>query len=224
MQIEPIQDGRTRILLADDHPLVREGIRRCLEAEPDFQVVGEVGDGSQVVPAAHDLHPDIVVLDYVMPNSNGIQVAQKMAKSEPDVRIVMLSMYSDEAYVARALTHGVRGYVTKSAASDELVQAIRRVMGGERYLSPPHSTESIEDYLRTDSEKLKLFQTLTRREREVSDLIVDGLSSRQIADKLSISERTVETHRSHIRKKLGAKTTALMVRRYIRERDETGEA
>jgi DNA-binding NarL/FixJ family response regulator len=223
MQIDPVLEGKTRILLVDDHPVVREGIRNRLEAEPDFAVVGEVGDSSRVIDATRELHPDVVVLDYVMPKANGMQVAQKMSQVVPDTRIIMYSMYSDEAYVARALTYGVRGYVAKRSVTDELVKAIHSVMQGERYLSPPHSNESIEEYMRAGSKELALWQTLTPREREVAGLIVEGLSSREIADKLGISERTVETHRSHIRKKLGARSMAEMVRRYTRGLDETGE-
>ena len=213
----------TRILLVDDHPLVREGIKAALEQQPGFVVVGEVADGTEVLGAVERLQPDIVVLDHILPGVYGMEVAEKLGEQLPSTRIIMMSMHEEEAYVGRALSVGVRGYVAKRAASDELVRAIHTVMQGQRYLSEPHSTDSIESYMESaKSAKFDVYKTLTDREREIGDLIVDGYSSRRIAEQLCISERTVETHRSHIKRKLGAKTTAEMVRMILEYRESHG--
>lgn len=213
----------TRILLVDDHPFVRQGIKVTLEQEMGFVVIGEVGDGSEVLRAVEQLQPDIVLLDHVLPGMYGMEVAKEMGQQVPNTHIIMMSMYEDEAYVGRALSLGVRGYVAKRAASTELVKAIRAVMAGERYVSEPHDSASIQKYMDgAKSKNFEIYETLTEREREVADLIVDGYSSRRIAEELCISERTVETHRSHIKKKLGAKTTAEMVRMILEHRESHG--
>ena len=202
----------TRILLVDDHEFVRQGAKQCLEREAGFEVVGEVDDGLQVVPVVEELRPDVVVLDHSLPGLNGIDVAQKISRKTPETKVIMLSMHTDEAYVVRALSCGVRGYVTKGAASEELVTAIRCVMQGKRYLSSPHSNESLDNYMRrASSRKFSPYETLTPREREVAQLVVEGFSSKRVGERLFISERTVESHRRRIRDKFGSKSTAELV-------------
>jgi len=213
----------TRILLVDDHPFVREGIKATLEQQLGFVVVGEVGDGNEVLGAVLRLQPDVVVLDHVLPGLLGLQVAEKLVQQVPGTHIIMMSMYEDDAYIRRALAIGVRAYVAKRAASSELVQAIHSVMAGKRYLSAPHSLAKVEGSENPKPTPFDVYKTLTDREREVGNLIVDGLSSRQIATKLCISERTVETHRSHIKRKLGAKTTAEVVRMILDYRRNYGD-
>ena len=174
----PANKNSTRILLVDDHPLVREGIKAALEQQAGFVVVGEVGDGTEVIDAVKNLQPDVVVLDHVLPGVYGMEVAETLGQQQPSTRIIMMSMHEEEAYVGRALTVGVRGYVAKRAASTELVKAIDAVLQGKIYLSEPHSTDSIGRYMESaKSAKFDVYKTLTDREREVGDLIVDGYSS-----------------------------------------------
>lgn len=225
---EPLADSHKfrsiRILLVDDHPFVRQGIRVTLEQEAGFVVVGEVGDGREVLGAVKRLKPNIVVLDHVLPGAYGLEVAETMRQQLPNTHIIMMSMYEDEAYVGRAVSIGVRGYIAKRAASAELVQAIHAVMDGEIFLSEPHTIASIEKYLASSaSATFDVYKTLTEREQEIADLIVDGYSSRRIAEQLCISERTVETHRSHIKRKLGAQTSAEMVRIILEYRQRHSE-
>jgi len=216
-----ITEMTTRILLVDDHEFVRAGVRARLEQENEFAVVGEVEDGLAVLQAVLTLQPDVVVLDHSLPGLNGTDVARKISKTMPQVKIVMLSMHKDEAYVVHALSCGVHAYVTKGTDSEVLVTAINSVLQGKKYLSAPHDKKSIETYMkRAESGEFDILDTLTPREREVAQLIVEGNSSKNVGERLFISERTVETHRSHIKKKLGAKSTADVVRIIVRYRTD----
>jgi len=193
-----------RILLADDHTVVRKGLRLVLEEQADFEVVGEAGDGREAVALAADLDPDVAVLDITMPNLNGIEAARQIKAKRPETSIVVLSMHSDESFVLRALKAGARGYVLKDAREAELVSAIRLVQEGKSFFSPAVSRLLVEDYVRQlESRDIEdSYELLTLREREILQLIAEGKSNKDIANLLMLSLYTVETHRSNILEKL----------------------
>lgn len=193
-----------RILLADDHAVVRKGLRLVLEEQADFEIVGEAGDGREAVALAADLDPDVAVLDITMPNLNGIEAARQIKAKRPQTSIVVLSMHSDESFVLRALKAGARGYVLKDAREAELVSAIRLVQEGKSFFSPAVSRLLVEDYVRQlESRDIEdSYELLTLREREILQLIAEGKSNKDIANLLMLSLYTVETHRSNILEKL----------------------
>jgi DNA-binding NarL/FixJ family response regulator len=192
-----------RILIADDHTILRQGLRPILEMEGEFKIIGEASTGQEALTQIERLRPDVVILDLNMPNQNGLQVLRKMQQSFPRTQIVILTMYQKEAYVLEALRQGNYSYVMKGADSDLLVRAIRAAARGERFLSPPISEEDIENYSRqAQNQDLDPYETLTNREREIIHLVVEGLNSSEIATRLTISPRTVETHRMHAMHKL----------------------
>jgi two-component system response regulator NreC len=201
------------ILLADDHHIVRQGLQALLEAEPDMQVIGGVADGLAVSDSVEQLRPDVLVLDLMMPGLNGLDVARLVRQRSPKVRIIILSMHANEAYVIQALRNGASGYVLKDASTDKLVEAIRDVVAGKRYLSPPFSEMVIEAYLEKSSKNAAdPYETLTSREREVMLLAAEGFSNNEVAERLSISPRTVEVHRSRLMEKLGLKNHTALVK------------
>jgi two-component system response regulator NreC len=205
------------IVLADDHHIVRQGLRALLEAESDFSVVGEAGDGLEALRLADQLNPNVLVLDLMMPGLNGLEVARQMTKHAPQTRIVVLSMYSNEAYVLEALGNGASAYVLKDSSSADLVHAVREVAAGRRYLSPPLSDRAIEAYQeKAKAATLDKYETLTTREREVLQLAVEGHTSTEIAARLGISSRTAEAHRSNLMHKLGLHTQADLIRYALR--------
>ena len=205
------------VLLADDHPIVRQGLRLLLEAEPDFRIVGEAGDGLEAVGLVERLKPDVLVLDLMMPGLNGLDVARQVSQRSPETRIVILSMQDNEAYVLQALRNGAAGYVLKQSTSDELVRAVRAVITGRRYLSPPLSERAIEIYLqKTEAAPLDVYETLTPREREVFHLAAEGCTNAEIAERLFISPRTVEVHRANMMRKLGLHNQADLIRDALR--------
>lgn len=195
------------VLLADDHKLMRRGLRLILEQHPEFTVVGEADDGRQAVALAETLNPDIVVMDVAMPNLNGIEAAQQITGRHPKTAVVMLSMHSDESYVLRALKAGARGYLLKDSAEADLTQALQAVREGKSFFSPAVSRVLLEDYGR----KLRRagaedsWDLLTARERETLQLVAEGKSSKDIANLLNLSVYTVETHRSNLMQKLQLK-------------------
>jgi len=192
------------ILLADDHHLVRQGLKALLEGEPHFRLVGEAGDGIEAVRLAERLRPDVLITDVVMPGLNGLEVTRQVTKIVPKTRILILSMYANDAYVFEALRNGASGYVLKESQASDLVKAIREVAAGRRYLSPPLSERSLEDYLRKmQSAPDDPYDLLTTREREVLQLVAEGHTSAEIADRLFISPRTAEGHRANLMRKLG---------------------
>ncbi len=206
------------IVLADDHQVVRKGIRALLEMEPDFQIIGETGDGLEAVQLTIRLRPDVLVLDLMMPGLNGIDVTRQVTRQVPQTRVVLLSMYAGEDYVLEALRNGASGYVLKDASISELIQAIREAVAGRRYLSPPLAERAIDAYVRqTQESALDPYETLSDREREVLHLAAEGLTSAEIAERLSLSPRTVETHRSSMMRKLGLRTQTDLVRYAIRK-------
>jgi two-component system response regulator NreC len=205
------------VLLADDHPVVRLGLRALLEAEPDFQLVGEAADGLEVLPLAERLQPEVLVLDLMMPGLGGLEITRRMTEQVPRTRVVILSMHANEAYVVEALRNGAAAYVLKGSHPAELIQAVRAVVAGERYLSPPLSERAIESYVeRAGSAVLDVYETLTTREREVLHLAAEGHSSPEIAARLFVSSRTVETHRMNLMHKLALRSQTELVRFALR--------
>jgi two-component system response regulator NreC len=196
-----------RVLLADDHKLIRAGLRLVVDQQPDLSVVGEADDGRQAVELARSLQPDVVVMDIGMPNLNGIEAARQIRDIRPDAAVVMLSMHSDEGYVLRALGAGARAYLLKDSATTDLVQAIRAVVEGKSFFSPAVSKVLLQDYMRKlqRSGAEDSYDLLSPREREVLQLVAEGKSNKEIASLLNLSVYTVETHRAKIMQKLNLK-------------------
>jgi DNA-binding NarL/FixJ family response regulator len=205
------------VLLAEDHPVVREGLRAMLEAEGDFQVVGQTGNSSEVGGMVEELHPDVLVLDLIMPGIGGLNALRELARRRLPTRVVILSMYANEAYVLEALQNGAGAYVLKQSEAAELVRGIREVAKGRRYLSPPLSQRAVEAYAKRAKGTIATEEAeLTAREKEVLTLVGQGFTSAQIGERLFISVRTVESHRSNLTKKLGLHSQAEMVRTALR--------
>lgn len=201
-----------KVVIADDHPIVIDGLRTHINAQPDLTVVGETGDGLEVETLVNHLHPDILLLDLALPGLSGLEITRRVKKNAPHTKIVIISMYDDIAYVAEAIKSGAQAYVLKRSVSTELISAIRSVLAGNRYFSPPLSEERLNEFIRNlQTEDLDVFNTLTRREAEVLHLIVEGLTNQQIGDRLGVSFRTVEMHRSNLTHKLGVRGTAELV-------------
>jgi two-component system, NarL family, response regulator NreC len=201
------------IMLADDHPIVRQGLRALLESEQNFHLVGEAGDGLEAVRLAIRLRPDVLITDVMMPGLNGLEVTRQVTKSLPQTKVVILSMYTDDSYVLEALKNGATGYVLKDSQATDLVLAIREVAAGKRYLSPPLSERELELYAqRFESVPADPYELLTTREREVLQLVAEGRTSTEIAQQLFISPRTAEGHRANLMRKLGVQNNAELVR------------
>ena len=205
------------VLLADDHLVVLRGLRALLEADPGIRVVGEVSDGSRVVEAIEQLHPDVLVLDIMMPGLSGLDVLKLVAARGLSTRIVVLSMHANEAYVVEALRGGALAYVVKDASGSDLLKAVKQAAVGKRFVGAPFSEEQIEAYLqRADASSRDPYDSLTTREREVLLLAAQGRTSREIGLRLDISRRTAETHRASILRKLDARNVADIVKYCIR--------
>jgi DNA-binding NarL/FixJ family response regulator len=196
-----------RVLLADDHKLIRAGLVLVVQQQPDLSVIGEADDGRQAVQLVESLKPDVVVMDIGMPSLNGIEAARQITASRPDTAVVILSMHADEGYVLRALKAGARAYLLKDSATTDLVQAIRAVVEGKSFFSPAVSKVLLQDYMRklrrTGAEDS--YDLLSPREREVLQLVAEGKSNKEVANLLNLSTYTVETHRAKIMQKLNLK-------------------
>jgi DNA-binding NarL/FixJ family response regulator len=201
------------VLLADDHPIVRQGLRHLLEAEPDLKIVGEAEDGLQAVQLTEKLRPNVLIVDIMMPGLNGLEVLRQAKDRSPATCSIVLSMQSADVYVVEALKSGALGYVLKETGPSELVNAVQQVISGKRYLSPRLSERLIDVLLQTSDElTLDPYETLTNRERELLQMAAEGLTTAAIAKRLSISPRTAELHRSRMMDKLGLNNQTELIR------------
>lgn len=205
-----------RVLLADDHALVRSGIRALLERVPEVQIVAEASDGREALRLIKGHQPDVALIDIAMPRLNGLEVVARVAKDFPKVRMIILSIYASEEYVWQALRSGAAGYLLKGANTIDLEQAVKAVERGETYLSPPISKQVIKDYVQRAGGEGTLFERLTPRQREVLQLIAEGYTTKAIAQMLKVSVKTVETHRAQLMDRLGIYDVAGLVRYAIR--------
>ncbi len=200
---------KIRILLADDHTVVRQGFRHILAAQPDMEIVAEAGDGREAVEIAEKLGPDVVVMDVAMPNLNGIEATRRLARSSPRTRVLALSMHKDSVYVREILRSGARGYLLKDSFDRDLLNAVRAVARGEGYLSPAISEAVLSDYRKHVTDPLDL---LSGREREILQMIAEGKTNKEIASVLKLSVYTVDAHRGRIMEKLNLHSTGELVR------------
>lgn len=223
---------KIRILLADDHALIRSGIATLLQGNADFSIIGEAKDGEEAVQKAKELNPDVVVIDLSMPKLSGVEATKIIKKKFPNIRVLVLTMHENEEYVYQILKSGAGGYVLKSAGKEELSSAIRAVARGEKFFSPRVSQIMAEGYLRRAEEDELIRRQedvpLTRREKEILALVANGLTNQQIADQLYISPRTVDTHRTNIMQKLDIHDVVNLVRYAIEHgitapKENTGE-
>jgi two-component system response regulator NreC len=208
-----------RMLLADDHTVMRKGLRLLLESQPGFQVVAEASTGREAVSLAEQHAPDVIVMDIAMPLLNGIEAARQIAARLPQAAIVFLSMHSDESYVLRALKAGARAYLLKDSAEHDLIEAVRAVTEGKAFFSPAISKMLVEDYMRQMRERKveDSYELLTTREREIVQLLAEGKNNKEVANLLNLSLYTVETHRSNIFQKLNLHSGAELILYAIRK-------
>jgi DNA-binding NarL/FixJ family response regulator len=211
--------SKIRVVVADDHTIVREGVRILLEAQPDIEVVGEAADGQEALARVRELLPDIVLIDIAMPNLNGLDATRAIKRDYPQVQIIALTMYESDEYFFQILNAGASGYILKKAASADLLAAIRAVYAGEVFLYPSVARRLVSDYLsRVQSgEEKSSYDGLTPREREVLKLVAEGHTNQAIADKLVISPSTVQTHRSRIMQRLNLHNRAELIQYAIRK-------
>jgi len=205
---------RIRILLADDHAVVRQGFRMILSAHPDLEIVGEAGNGRDAVELAAALRPDVVVMDVAMPELNGIEATRRLTGANPHVRVLALSMHKDSVYVREILRAGARGYLLKDSVADDLVAAVRAVAAGEGYLSPAISNAVLDDYRKHVTNPLDL---LSSREREVLQMLAEGKTNKEVAATLNLSVYTVDAHRGRIMEKLNVHSINELVRFAVRQ-------
>ena len=204
---------KLRLLLGDDHTLMRQGLRKILEERPEWEVVAEVGDGREAVRKCVALKPDVAVLDVAMPLLNGIDATQQIVRKVPQTKVLVLSMYSDEAYVTRALQAGATGYMLKDSAGKDLLKGVASVAAGQAYFSPAIARLMLDDYVRrvAGTGVVDRYETLSEREREIFQLIAEARTNKEVAELLEISPATVETHRARILQKLDIHNTAELV-------------
>ena len=202
-----------RVLLADDHAMVRKGFRLILEAQPDMEIAGEAGNGREAVELAEKLHPDVIVMDVAMPELNGIEATRRLAASSPHTRVLALSMHKDSVYVREILRAGARGYLLKDSIDTDLINAVRAVAKGDGYISPGVSDAVLSDYRRHVTDPLDL---LTSREREVLQMIAESKTNKEIAVALNLSVYTIDAHRGKIMEKLNLHSTGELVRFAVR--------
>jgi two-component system response regulator NreC len=208
-----------RILLADDHTVVRQGLRKVLEARPEWQVVAEAGDGREAIRMAEETKPDVAILDVAMPLLNGIEAVRQIARKVPATRMLVLSMHADEAYVTQILRAGASGYLLKDSADVDLLQAVDAVSAGKSFFSPAIARVIADDYVRhlADRGATDRFELLSEREREIFQLIAEGKTNKEIAALLFLSPSTVDTHRSRIMEKLDVHSAAEIVLYAVRK-------
>lgn len=211
--------SKAKILLVEDHVVVRQGLKALLNGEADIEVVGEAANGREALQLVSDLQPDLVLMDISMPGLNGIEATRQICQHYPGVEVVILSMHSNEEYVFQVLRAGASGYVLKQSDSSEVLTAIRAALAGGSFLSPPISRAVIDDYVRRAATRGRsdTLDLLTPREREVLQLLAEGLSNQEIADQLSISVKTVETHRGNMMKKLAVDSKTDLVKYALRK-------
>jgi DNA-binding NarL/FixJ family response regulator len=210
---------KIRILIADDHGIVRKGLRLQLEQNTDFEVVGEATEGREAVRMAEELQPDVVIMDIAMPNLNGIQATTQLVKKNPQVGVIILSMYSDETYLMRTLAAGAKGYLLKDSADVDLHRAVEVVAQGKPFFSPAIADTLLEDYMRQLQQRglQDSYDLLTEREKEILQLLAEGKSNKDVAGILNLSTNTVETHRTRIMQKLDLHSTADIVLYAVRK-------
>ena len=212
--------SKIKVLVADDHGVVRKGLRFLLAAEPGLEVVGEAADGRDAVASAERLHPDVVILDIAMPSLSGIDAAAQISRHNPRAGIIMLSMYSDEEFVLRALSSGAKGYLLKDAAEPDLIRAVQAVAAGRPFFSPAVTQLLLEDYMRRlqQSGKQDSYDLLTDREKELLYLLAEGRTNKEAAGVMNVGVSTVETHRTNLMQKLNLHNTAEIVLYAVRKR------
>lgn len=204
---------KIRILLADDHAVVRQGFRLILGQQPDLEVIGEAANGADAVRLAHELNPNLVIMDIGMPGINGVEATRRIIENNPECRILILSMHKDAVYVRETLRAGAKGYLLKESIDNDLLRAVRSVAGGDGFLSPEVSGTVLQEYQQVEDP----FDHLTAREREVLQMLAEGKVAKEIAAALDISVYTVDAHRGHIMKKLGLRSGTELVRFAMRK-------
>lgn len=207
-----------RVILVDDHQIMLQGLRALLDKQPDMEVIAEAGEGRTALRLARDLMPDVIILDVAMPDLNGMETARMITSEMPTIKIIALSMHSDRRFVVEMLKAGASGYLLKDCALEDLVRAIRVVMANQTYLSPEVAGTVVDEYVRKSSDgDLSAFSVLTAREREVLQLLAEGLSTKNIAAHLHVSIKTIETHRQHIMEKINTRSIADLIKYAVRE-------
>jgi two-component system response regulator NreC len=210
--------GKIRVLLADDHTILRAGVRMMLNAQPDIEVVGEASDGRQAITEAQRLLPDVILMDITMPDLNGIEATRQVKRLLPEIKVLVLTMHENEEYLFQVLRAGASGYMLKEAADTELISAIRIITNGSFYLSSSAQSMMVGDYLQRvrSGEERDSYSELTEREREILKHVAEGYTNNQIAERLFISPKTVDTHRTHIMDKLNLHSRAELVKYAMR--------
>ena len=210
---------RLRLALADDHTIMRSGLRLLLERESDFSIVGEAGDGREVIEIVEAQSPDVVIMDVAMPNLNGIEAARRITSAHPRTAVIILSMHSDESYVLRALNAGARGYLLKDSAESDLISAVRVVSEGKAFFSPAISKLLVEDYVRQLRQRgvEDSYELLTPRERELLQLVAEGKTTKEAATVLNLSPHTVDTHRANLMRKLNVNSLPELILYAVRK-------
>jgi DNA-binding NarL/FixJ family response regulator len=205
--------AKLRILIGDDHTVVRQGLCKILEEQPAWEIVAQTSDGREAVQQALSLEPDVVILDIAMPLLNGIEATRQIVRRLPNTAVLILSMHADEAYITRAVQAGAKGYLLKDSADTDLIRAVHAISAGKSFFSPAVAKVMLDDYVRHLADKgiVDRYDALSEREREILQLIAEGHSNKAIAELLSISPATVETHRAHILQKLDVHNTAELV-------------